>query len=156
MRISRVLELSAFVGLAITLPVFAQEKKIKRAELPASVEKTVVAQSQGATIRGFSEEKESGQTFYEVEMMVDGHSKDVLMSTDGAVVEVEEQVRLASLTPAVQEGLQAKAEKGKIVKVESLTKRGTVVAYEAQVVTDGNKKSEVQVGLDGKPLDHEE
>jgi hypothetical protein len=88
--------------------------------------------------------------------MVDGHSKDVLMSTDGAVVEVEEQVRLDSLTPAVQEGLQAKAEKGKIVKVESLTKRGTVVAYEAQVVTDGNKKSEVQVGLDGKPLDHEE
>jgi hypothetical protein len=110
MRISRVLELSAFVGLAITLPVLAQEKKIKRAELPASVEKTVVAQSQGATIRGFSEEKESGQTFYEVEMMVDGHSKDVLMSTDGAVVEVEEQVRLDSLTPAVQEGLQAKAD----------------------------------------------
>ena len=29
------------------------------------------------------------------------------------------------------------------------------MAYEAQVDTDG-KKSEVQVGADGKPLDHEE
>jgi hypothetical protein len=156
MRISRVLALSVLVGLAITRPVLAQEKKIKRAGLPAAVKKTVVAQSQGATIRGFSEEIESGQTFYGVEMMVDGHSKDVLISTDGAVAEVEEQVRLDSLIPAVREGLQAKAGKGKIVKVESLTKRGTVIAYEAQVVTDGNKKSEVQVGPDGKPLDHEE
>jgi hypothetical protein len=51
--------------------------------------------------------------------------------------------------------LQAKAGKGKITKVESLTKKDKLVAYEAQVVTNG-KKSEVQVGPDGKPLDHEE
>ena len=51
--------------------------------------------------------------------------------------------------------LQAKADKGKITKVESITKKDKLVAYEAQVVTDG-KKSEVQVGVDGKPLDHEE
>ena len=30
-----------------------------------------------------------------------------------------------------------------------------LVAYEAQVTTNG-KRSEVQVGPDGKPLDHEE
>jgi hypothetical protein len=29
------------------------------------------------------------------------------------------------------------------------------VAYEAKIMTDG-KKSEIQVGPDGKPLDHEE
>jgi hypothetical protein len=40
----------------------AQEKKIKRSDLPPAVEKTVAAQSQGATIRGFSTEKEKGQT----------------------------------------------------------------------------------------------
>jgi hypothetical protein len=39
--------------------------------------------------------------------------------------------------------------------VESLTKKGKLVAYEAKVNT-GGKKSEVQVGPDGKPLDHEE
>lgn len=133
----------------------AQEKKIKRSELPPAVEKTVAAQSQGATIRGFSTEIEKGQTLFEVEMTVSGHSKDVSMTADGSVVEVEEQVALDSLSPEVKAGLQAKAGKGKITKVESLTKKDKLVAYEAQVVTNG-KKSEVQVGPDGKPLDHEE
>jgi hypothetical protein len=41
------------------------------------------------------------------------------------------------------------------VKVESITKHDRLVAYEAKVLT-GTKKSEIQVGPDGKPLDHEE
>lgn len=133
----------------------AQEKKIKRSDLPPAVEKTVAAQSAGATIRGFSTEIEKGQTLFEVEMTVSGHSKDVSMTADGSIVEVEEQVVLDSLSPEVKAGLQAKAGKGKITKVESLTKKDKLVAYEAQVVTNG-KRSEVQVGPDGKPLDHEE
>jgi hypothetical protein len=133
----------------------AQEKKIKRSDLPPAIEKTVAAQSAGATIRGFSTEIEKGQTLFEVEMTVSGHSKDVSMTADGSIVEVEEQVALDSLSPEVKVGLQAKAGKGKITKVESLTKKDKLVAYEAQVVTNG-KRSEVQVGPDGKPLDHEE
>jgi hypothetical protein len=142
-------------GLLLIGATSAQEKKIKRSDLPPAVEKTVAAQSVGASIRGFSAEKEKGQTFYEAEMMVNGHSKDVLIAADGTVVEVEEQVALDSLSPEVKAGLQAKAGKGRILKVESLTKKDKLVAYEARVETDG-KKSEVQVGPDGKPLDHEE
>ncbi|MBS1840974.1 MAG: hypothetical protein JSS69_17040 [Acidobacteria bacterium] len=133
----------------------AQEKQIKRADLPPAVEKTVAAESAGATIKGFSTEKEKGETFYEAEMMVNGHSKDVLISASGAVVEIEEEVALDKLPAEVKAGLEAKAGKGKILKVESLTKKGKLVAYEAVVLTNG-KKAEVQVGPDGKPLDHEE
>ncbi len=43
----------------------------------------------------------------------------------------------------------------KDAKVESLTKSGKLVAYEAQVLT-GKKHSEVQVGPDGQPLAHPE
>ncbi len=133
----------------------AQEKKIKRSDLPPAVEKTVAAESTGATIKGFSTEKENGQTLYEAEMTVNGHSKDISMTADGSIVEIEEQVVLDSLSADVKAGLQTKAGKGKILKVESLTKKGKLVAYEAKVDTNG-KKSEVQVGPDGKPLDHEE
>jgi len=143
------------VSLMVVGSAFAQEKKIKRSELPAAVEKTVVEQSKGATIRGFSEEKENGQTTYEAEMLVDGHTKDVQMDSNGVVREIEEQVDLQTMSAEVKAGLEAKAGKGKITKVESITKKDKLVAYEAQVVTDG-KKSEVQVGPDGKPLDHEE
>jgi uncharacterized membrane protein YkoI len=133
----------------------AQEKKIKRSDLPPAVEKTVAAQSTGATIRGFSTEKENGQTLYEAELTVNGHSKDISMTADGSIVEIEEQVALDSLPVEVKAGLQAKAGNGKILKVESLTKKDKLVAYEAKVETNG-KRTEVQVGPDGKPLDHEE
>jgi hypothetical protein len=143
------------VILALVGSVFAQEKRIKRSELPTAVEKTVVEQSKGATIRGFSEEKENGRTTYEAEMLVNGRTKDVQMDANGAVIEIEEQLDIQAVPAGVRAGLQAKAGKGKITKIESITKKDKLVAYEAQVVTDG-KKSEVQVGSDGKPLDHEE
>jgi len=134
---------------------FGQEHKIKRSDLPAVVEKTVAAQSEGATIRGFSTEKEHGQIFYEAALTVAGHTKDILIDAKGQVVEVEEEVVFDQLPAPVKTGLLAKAAKGQIKKVESLTKHDTLVAYEAQVVTNG-KRSEIQVGPDGKPLSHEE
>jgi hypothetical protein len=155
MGILRTFTLVLVAAILLVATGMAQEKKIKRSDLPAAVEKAVVAQSQGATIRAFSVEIGIEHSYYEAELMVDGHSKDILMDANGGVVEVEEQVAMNSLPAAVRAGLQAKAGKGKLFKVESITKHGNLVAYEAKVMTDG-KKSEVQVGTDGKPLDHEE
>ena len=149
------LTLIALLSLATTVVAQETEKKIQRADLPPAVEKTVAAQTQGATIKGFSQEKEKGQTYYEAETTVAGHTKDILIDANGAVVEIEEQVALDSLPAAVKTALQAKAGDGKILKVESLTKHGTLVAYEAKVQTAGKKK-EIQVGPNGQPLDHEE
>jgi len=153
-RLITALAIATVLSLGL-LAAQGQEKKIRRSDLPPAVEKAVVEQSQGATVRGFSVEKENGQTFYEAELTVNGRSKDVLMDAAGAVVEVEEQVPTESLPAEVRNALQAKAGSGKLVKVESLTKKGKLVAYEAQVLTDG-KRSEVQVGRDGQPLAHEE
>ena len=155
MNLNRTLGIAGALVLLVAGTAVAQEKKIKRSDLPPAVEKTVTAQSQGAMITGFSEEKEKGQTFYEAEVIVNGHSKDVLMDANGAIVEVEEEVELGKLPAEVQAGLTAKAGKGTIKKVESITKHGKLAAYEAQLTTNG-KRSEVQVGPDGKPLDHEE
>jgi hypothetical protein len=133
----------------------ASEKKVKHSDLPAAVQNTVASHSQGATVRGFSEETENGETYYEAELLVDGHSKDLLVDRSGAIVEVEEQVAMDALPAAVRAGLEAKAGKGKLVKVESITKHDKLVAYEAKVMRDG-MKSEIQVGPDGRALDHEE
>ena len=151
----RIANFAVVAALSLASIALAQEKKIERKDLPPAVEKTVVAQSQGATIRGFSQEKENGQLNYEAELTVNGHSKDVLIDANGAVVEVEEQVPIDSLPSAVKDALLAKAGAGKILKVESLTKHDKLVAYEA-VVQSGGKKNEIQVGPDGQPLAHEE
>jgi hypothetical protein len=139
--------------MLLVVPAASTERKIKRSDLPPAVEAAVKAQSHGAKVRGFSEEKENGQTYYEAEFQVSGHSRDVLMDPEGKVVEVEEEVAIGALPASVREGLIAKAPSSKLVKVEMLTKQGKLVAYEAQVIAKG-KKSEIQVGPDGKPLDH--
>jgi uncharacterized membrane protein YkoI len=151
----RISSFAVIAAMSLATTVVAQEKKIQRADLPSAVEKTVAAQTQGATIKGFSQEKENGQTLYEAETTVNGHSKDITIDANGVLVEIEEQVALDSLPSTVKAGLQAKAGEGKIVKVESLTKHDKLVAYEAKVQTAG-KKTEIQVGPDGKPLDHDE
>jgi len=157
MTIPRMISVATATAMSLAALVQAQdhEKKIKRSSLPPAVEKAVVDQSQGATIRGFSKEREKGQTFYEAELLINGHGKDVLMDETGAVVEIEEQVPFESLPAAVKDGLQTLAGKDKILGVESLTKKGKLVAYEARVLSNG-KKSELQVSPEGKPLDHEE
>jgi hypothetical protein len=143
------------VAILTATSAVAQEKKIRRSDLPPAVEKTVAAQSAGATVKGFSKETEKGQTYYEAEMIVNGHSKDILIDANGAIVEVEEEVAMNALPAEVKAGLQAKAGEGKLGKVETITKKDKLVAYEAKVTKNG-KTSEVQVGPDGKPLDHEE
>ena len=142
------------VGIC-TGSISGQEKKIQKSYLPPAVQKTVDEQSKGATVRGFSTEKENGKTAYEAELTVNGRSRDILIDAKGNLLETEDQVDFASLPAAVRDGLQKKAGAGKIGTVESLTKKGKLVAYEA-VVTTGAKHSEVQVGPDGKPLDHKE
>jgi len=155
MNLTKVTTIFALMMFVTLVFMQAQEKKIKRSDLPAAVEKTVAEQSKGATIKGFDSEVENGKKIYEAEMTVNGHGKDISMDEKGNIIEIEEEVAIASLPPAVKEGLTKAAGKGTIEKVEALTKKGKLVAYEAQVKT-GTKKSEVQVGPDGKKLDHEE
>jgi hypothetical protein len=143
------------VGLAAASAVQAADKKITRAELPAAVEKTVAEQSKGAIVKGFSTEIENGKKLYEAQLTVDGHGRDISIDESGRILEVEEEVAFTSLSPAVKDGLAKAAGTGTIGKVESLTKSGKLVAYEA-VVQKGKKRSEIQVGPDGRKLAHPE
>jgi uncharacterized membrane protein YkoI len=142
-------------GAVLAADANAAETRISRDKLPEAVRKTADEQSQGATIRGYNKEIENGQVEYEVEMTVNGHNKDVSIAPDGRVLEVEEEVALDALSPQVRKGLEAKAAGAKIKNVESLTKNGKIVAYEAHLARLG-KHSEIQVGPEGNPLDHEE
>jgi uncharacterized membrane protein YkoI len=145
----------AAVLLAFTFSAMAQERKIDQSSLPPAVQKTISQQSKGATIKGYSTEREHGKQVYEAEMIINGHSKDIQIASDGALNEVEEEVAFATLPQKVQSALKAKAAGAKITKVESLTKHDKLVAYEA-VILNGSKRGEIQVGPSGETLAHEE
>ena len=125
------------------------EKKVKMRDLPEAVKKTVQEQSKGATIHGLARETENGQTAYEVELKINGRNRDVLIDPNGGLLAIEEEVAINSLPPAVKAELVRKAGKGRILSVESITKNGVLVEYEAQVRTAG-KRSEITVSADGK------
>jgi hypothetical protein len=131
----------------------AQERKLKREQLPPAVEKTVAKESEGAEIKGFATEVEHRQKLYEASLIVSGHSKDILIDKNGNIIEIEEEVSMDSLPATVQAALKKAAGSGTIQVIESLTKNGNLVAYEAQV-KHGKKRSEVQVGPNGEKLKH--
>jgi hypothetical protein len=127
------------------------EERVKMKDLPEAVQKSVREQTRGARLRGLSKEVEDGKTYYEAELRVGKHSKDVTIDESGAVVEVEEEVPLKSLPAPARTAIVSGAGKGRIRSVERITKSDTVIGYEAHVVTAG-KWSEIKVDRDGKPL----
>jgi hypothetical protein len=148
--IPRIPSILAFLAAALlAAPGYGSETRVKLKDLPVPVQKTVQEQSKGATLRGLSKEVEHGKTFYEAELKVNGHNRDVLIGADGAVVEIEEEVPLASLPAPVNSALKKAAGEGKILSVESITEGGAVTAYEARIQHAG-KTSEVKVDPDGK------
>ena len=142
---------STGIALAITATCNAQENKIDSHDLPTAVQKTIAEQAKGATIRGYSTEVEKGKRLYEVQLTVNGHSKDISMDASGAILAIEEEVSIDSLHANVKEALIKAAGTGTITKVESITKNGKLVAYEA-AIKSGSKRSEIQVGPEGNKL----
>jgi hypothetical protein len=141
--------LVAMVGASVA------EDRLKKSDLPDNVQKTADEQSAGATVLGYTKAIEHRHVQYEVQLMVGDHTKDVTIDPQGNILEVEEQIAPDVLPANVFHGLSAQARKGRLAKVESLSKHGKIVAYEAQVITDG-KQSEIQVGADGQKLVHKE
>ena len=103
------------------------------------------------TVEQIAKETDNGQTVYELELIVNGRSKDVLIGKQGNVIEVEEQVSMDSLPATVQEALKQAAGSGTIGLIESLSKNGTLVSYEAHV-KHGKKRSEIKVGPNGESM----
>ena len=146
------------IGILTTTAVAAtgQERKLTRQQLPAAVVATVDRETRGATIRGYATEREHGARVYEAETIVGGHTRDLQIAEDGTLNEVEEEVVPEALPLEVRTALAARAKGAHIAKVESLTKKGTLVAYEASLVSNKKKIGEVQVGPHGEMLQHEE
>jgi hypothetical protein len=143
-------------GLCATCPAGAAEVPIEQSSevnaLPTAVLHTVLAQGAGPTVRGVLIEKgPAGEPLYEVEMRIKGLTKDIVVGADGTLLVNEQQMKLASLPPAVRVTIVKAAAKRKIRMVESVTKLGKLEFYEAHVVS-GKTVSEIKVGLDGTLL----
>lgn len=126
----------------------AQEKKLQMKDLPPAVQKTVQEETKGAEIKGLSQEKEKGKISYEVETIVGGKHRDMIVDATGKVTEVEVETALDSIPAAAKAAIEKKAAGGKIGMVETMT-RGGATFYEAAYTDKAGKKHEVLVKPDG-------
>ena len=140
--------MNIILALLIVASGSPADKKLQLKDLPAAVQRTVQAEEvKGAKVVGLSSEKERGQTVYEVETTINGHTRDLIVNAAGTIVESEEETTLDAVPQAVKTALEAR---GKVGKVETVT-RGKAVTYEATVEKNG-KKSEVAVNALGRPI----
>ena len=106
--------------------------------------------SKGATVRGYAKEVENGRALYEVELSVNGLTRDLTFDAQGKVVADEQQIALSDVPSAARAVIQKAATGGKLTLVEKVIE-GSSTAYEGHI-TKGGKATEIKVDANGKPV----
>lgn len=119
--------------------------------LPAPVRKTLDTQTQGAKVEKHLQVSRSGKTYYEIELQVSGHKKEVVIEPSGELTKVEEVVPLNTVPAAVRAAIDKNTGRGKFVKVKTILTKGQLTAYEAVIDLDG-VKTEFKLTPSGEPL----
>ena len=126
----------------------AQDTKVEFKDLPPAVQDAVKAQSQGATVRGYSKEVQNGKTEYEVQLLADGKKRDVSFDPNGTVLETEQEVAFDSVPLKARDAIKKAAAGANLERVEQV-KSGKATVYEAHFHQHG-KKHEVRVLENGE------
>src|SRR5260370_7377046 len=101
MRFGKWTVAALLLTFAVAAQAAAQDKKLKRSDLPPAVWKTADAQSAGATVRGYSSETEDGQLSYEEALTVNGHARDVSIAPYATLLNIQQAESSDSLPPPI-------------------------------------------------------
>lgn len=152
--ILRILPLSCvalLVGLTVCL---AKEERVEIRDVPPAVMKAVKHRFPNATVTAAGkEEGDDKKMVFEIQLKQKSAKIDVTTSPDGAIQEIEEQVRQVDLPKLVQRVLADKYPNAKVTIAEKviLVKDGKEVldCYEMKV-KENKQTTEVKIALDGK------
>lgn len=142
--------------------VVASFSRAKAAELPEAARKAIQAAFPDATMLAVEKEKEFGAVYYEVEIRDDGKRKEVEVSPDGIIGEIEYVLDAKDLPTDTREAIERHLKGGTIRRIEHHERRGTArsgewVALETPVVfydvkyRKGNKRRSRLFDSAGKP-----
>jgi hypothetical protein len=130
----------------------AQEKKAKSLQLkdlPAAVQRTVQANLNAGEIKNIAKEKEDGVDQYEVESVLNGKARDFNVDFKGNLLVIEEGTTIDTIPAAAKASILSKVADGKLGTVETFTKTGQPMMYEAAYTDKQGKAHEVLVKADG-------
>jgi hypothetical protein len=125
------------------------EKSLQLKDLPAAVQKTVQDNLKGGEIKKIGKDKEDGVEQYEVESVRNGKSRDYNVDIKGNLLLVEEATIMDAIPAAAKASILKKVADGKLAVVETFTKTGQPMMFEASYTDKKGKKHEVLVKADG-------
>jgi hypothetical protein len=138
--------------VALSGSAMAQEKKpksLKLKDLPAAVQKTAEDNLKGGDIKNIARGNEDGIEQYEVESVLNGKSRDFNVDAKGTLLLMEVATTMEAIPAAAKATILKKVADGKLAEVETFTKTGQPVMYEAVYTDTKGKKHEVLVKADG-------
>jgi uncharacterized membrane protein YkoI len=122
--------------------------------VPKPVVNSVKAKFPGAELKAAVKEVEDGKTLYEVSIIYQGKSIDVVAKPDGAITAIEKLIDEKDLPKPVVTAITAKYPGAKVKKAEELTEDGKV-SYEVSLTTAAKKSVSVTLDPKGKILEKE-
>jgi len=108
--------------------------RINTEEIPIAVISSFAESYPGARIINAVTQQKDGVTVYGIESIDGKTRRDIVYSSEGRALEIEEDVKPSRLPKPVFESIKERYPKGKIKSAEKLT-RGTAIVYEVAVVT---------------------
>lgn len=142
----------AFCAFASQAPG-QEEKRITRHDVPPAVLSAFTKAYPKAAVKGFSAERDSGTTSYEVESVEGKTHRDVQYAADGTVLAVEESMELSALPERVRASAAKEYPNGTILSAEKITEKGAT-GYEL-IVKHGRTKTELRFDAEGKITERE-
>ena len=130
----------------------ASEKELKKDQVPKAVIAAFEKAFPNAKELEFEEALFDGKTTYEVEYKKDGKEYEFLYSTEGVLIQKEEDIDVKTLPDPVIQAILKAHPKAKIKEAEKLMKPdGTVTGYEVEIKVAG-KELELELDVNGKIL----
>ena len=127
------------------------ERKVTEQEVPAAALATLKKLAAGAEITEFAEEVEHGHTFYEGSWKApSGSNMDVLVTSTGDLVEIEEKVDADNVPAAVLKAARQAAGQGTPLAFE----KKTMILYEVKF-RKGDNRHELLLTPDARRTDEE-
>jgi hypothetical protein len=131
--------------------VSANAQKITKKEVPSAVISAFENDYPNAKIKNFSKEERTGNTVYEIES-VDGKTRrNIIYSTDGVTLDIEERIAPAKLPDSVKQAIDREYPESKVKSADRFIKVFQAIEYEV-VIKQGKKTLEVVFDEKGNVL----
>ena len=152
MRVTKVIALAIVGAFLVSLAAGAPATRIKKTELPDAVLKTVDRHAPGGRVVRCWRIEGDHEAMYEVDLKVDGRKKGFIVSLDGKLLTIQEEVAWHELPGVVQDRFERVARGNEIEEVFSIAQHGQLVGYGARIDGEGIgiRDYKFQVGPNGE------